>query len=131
MALQCDGRCQCPECNPTAFPNDGRRQNPGHTAVRWGDYGCRVWLDGEEVTRQCFESMAGDYGYVVAFRHDSSGKKHVCSCGRGMCSAVVAGRVSVTRVYVAPWLRWWRQARLRLQVWMDAAALRAIARSAA
>lgn len=88
--------CWCRECHSQDFNLDDKPRHEGHIAARWGDIGYRAYLDGGEVSNQCFEACAGEDGFVILAAHKI--RKHICSCAVGVCERKVFGDVRVERI---------------------------------
>jgi hypothetical protein len=86
------------------------RQGEHHTSVRFGDHAGasarnQLWtvlLDGEDVTKLCFEALAGPSGVVYLHDLNSLGNRYLCPTGpKGSSGHAVivkyTGRVSVSR----------------------------------
>lgn len=68
---------ECVGCRPDLLPDD--RVGEHHVGVRFGDAapGWLILLDGEDVTDQTWEALAGPNGWVVFFVLDAEGKRQL------------------------------------------------------
>lgn len=90
-----DHECVCLKCHPELTPPEAR-QSGDHVAVRFGDHGrmpnLRIYLDGHDVTTQCFEALIGEHGTVWLWRDP------VHACKLSCDSACIERREGVVQV---------------------------------
>lgn len=75
-------RCALCRTDDYGLPPGDTRISEQHVSARFNDnlgsWVWRVFLEGEDVTRDCYEALAGDDGVVYLFDHDASGHRYVC-----------------------------------------------------
>lgn len=93
--------CACRKCDIELPPN---RLHEGHLAVRFGDSGKGyvVTFNGQDISRDCSEAMAGEPGWAIVYGHDylSEGHAnyHLCRGGHeSTCEVKIEGTVRVSR----------------------------------
>tara|TARA_Y100000310_G_scaffold126272_3_gene125053 strand:+ start:9562 stop:9882 length:321 start_codon:yes stop_codon:yes gene_type:complete len=101
LSVQCkDEKHGCRKCQPDiVFTGSAERLGRHHVAVRFGDIHCQVYLDGVNVSKTCFEAVAGTPGIVnLNVLHEDGGQRG-CRCGEGRCETKVEGKVEIVRSF--------------------------------
>jgi hypothetical protein len=78
---------------------DGPRLGEHHIGVRFGsrDVHTRIWLDGQEISRDCFEAIAGEDGTVWCYIRHADGHFHLhCHSLQAACFEIKRGVVQVS-----------------------------------
>jgi hypothetical protein len=94
------GIVRCALCRTDAYGlPDHKLEGVEHVSARWGDGGkVQVIFEGEDVTTDAYEAVAGRNGSVYLFDKNTAGHRYACPVD-GTHAVVVkhSGRVSVLR----------------------------------